>query len=116
MCFGDWYSTFRDSVMEFERRHPVFCRHIANDGDFNCTTTSAYKLEFFSLFEQYKILHFYLFIFFAIRLLCILEMERLIYQLCITHVIDKQKKWNSSCRRKTKTVVKKSCPIPFCPP
>jgi hypothetical protein len=29
---GDWHPTFRDSVMVFERRHPMTCRHMQDDG------------------------------------------------------------------------------------
>ena len=60
---GDWYPTFRDSVLVFERCHPVTCHHMQHGGDFNCTATNAYKFQFLSSFEKYKILHFYLFSF-----------------------------------------------------
>ena len=55
---GDRYRTFRDSVMVFERRQPMACRQMQDDGDSNCTATNAYKFGFICLFEQYKILHF----------------------------------------------------------
>jgi len=64
MSLGEWYS-FRGSVIVFERRHPMTCRHIDHDEDFSCTATDAYIFGFFSLFEQYETLHFYL-LFFAI--------------------------------------------------
>jgi len=61
----DWYPTFRDSVRVFERRHPMPCRHTQHDGDIKCIATNAYKFGFICLFEEYKILHFYLFFFFV---------------------------------------------------
>jgi hypothetical protein len=64
MSLGAWYPTFRVSVIFFERRHPMTCRHMQLDGNFICTATNAHKFGFFYLFEQYKKMNFYFFIFF----------------------------------------------------